>query len=99
MDFSQVLIKPVVTEKSSRGEGISKFTFVVNKKATKIDIKRAFKELYGINIKKVNNVAVKAKARFGKNRSTISKRAEGKKVVVTFAEGQKFDFHKVKEVK
>ncbi|OIP81641.1 50S ribosomal protein L23 [Candidatus Peregrinibacteria bacterium CG22_combo_CG10-13_8_21_14_all_44_10] len=99
MDFSQVIKKPVATEKSSRAEQSNKHTLVVNSKATKIDIKRAFKMLYGVDAIKVNSVRVPSKSRWGKGRKEMEKRPESKKVIVTLKAGQKFEFNKLKTVK
>ena len=46
MVAEDIIIAPVVTEKSSDGIQEGKYTFKVNKKATKIDIKRAVEKLY-----------------------------------------------------
>lgn len=88
----------VITEKSSTGESKDKYTFIVNKKATKVDIKRAFQEMYGVKVASVNMIPVKPKTRYGRKRSVIEKRSAGKKAIVTIAPGQKFDFKKLKKL-
>ncbi len=99
MDYSQVIKKPVITEKSSKNEQLNKHTFIVNSKATKVDIKRAFKRLYGVDVLKVNSVKVKPKTRWGRGRRVLEKRSEAKKVIITLKQGQKFEFNKLKTVK
>ncbi|MFA6528175.1 MAG: 50S ribosomal protein L23 [Candidatus Gracilibacteria bacterium] len=99
MDSSHIIKKPLVTEKSMKGEVNRKFTFLINSNATKIDIKRAFKEIYGVDVVKVNIVPVFRKARLIKNNNEFEKRASGQKAVITIKKGQKFDFNKIKEVK
>lgn len=99
MESSQLIKKPVVTEKSLRGENARKYTFVINSRATKIDIKKAFKEIYGVDIVKVNILPVLRKVRLIKNNHEFEKREGGQKAVVTIKKGQKFDFNKVKDVK
>jgi len=99
MDFSQVIKKPVITEKSSRDTELNKHTFVVNSKSTKIDIKRAFKRLYGVDVLKVNSVKIAPKTKWGKGRRQIEKRHPAKKVIITLKQGQKFEFNKLKTVK
>ena len=96
MDFSQIIKNQVITEKSSTAETGNKYTFIVNNRVTKVDIKRAFQEIYGVKVEKVNIIASKPKHRFGKRRSVIQKRNPAKKAIVTIAPGQKFDFKKVK---
>jgi len=99
MDFSQVIKKPIITEKSSRGEQLNKHSFIVNRKATKIDIKRAFKILYGVDVTKVNSVKITPKTKWGRGRRAVEKRSQGKKVIVTVKQGQKFEFNKLKTIK
>ncbi|EKD63361.1 MAG: hypothetical protein ACD_51C00283G0014 [uncultured bacterium] len=99
MDSSQVIKKPVVTEKSLQGEGARKYTFIINSNATKIDIKRAFKDIYGVDAVKINILPVFRKVRLVKNRNEFEKRQGGQKAIVTIKKGQKFDFNKVPNVK
>ncbi|MBS7624075.1 50S ribosomal protein L23 [Candidatus Bathyarchaeota archaeon] len=57
MDAHEVIIYPLVTEVTSRMiEKENKMTFIVNRKATKGDIKRAIEELYQVKVSKVNTV-------------------------------------------
>lgn len=89
----------VITEKSGTAEASNKYTFIVNQRATKIGVKQAFQEIYGVKVDKVNIVSIKPKTRFGRRRSLIQKRNPAKKAIVTIAPGQKFDFKKVKSTK
>ena len=57
----EVIIKPIVTERSSMGLQEGKYTFKVNKKATKVDIAKAVEKLFGVKVLKVNTVSVKGK--------------------------------------
>ena len=76
-----VIIKPVVTEKSNDAVQLSKYTFRVNKKATKVDIKRAVEKLFDVKVLKVNTINVDGKKkRVGRN---YGKTADWKKAIVT----------------
>lgn len=99
MDFSQIIKKPLITEKSSVGAEKGKHTFLVNPKATKIDVKKAIEKLYGVRVAKVNTLSIKPKTKIGRKRAIIQKRNPGKKVTITLAPGQKFDVNKFKEPK
>ena len=55
----EVIIKPIVTERSSMGLQEGKYTFKVNKKATKVEIAKAVEKLFGVKVLKVNTVSVK----------------------------------------
>jgi len=99
MDITQIIKKPVITEKGARNEAMNKFTFIVDGKATKVDIKNALKEIYGVKVLKVTSTKVIEKGRLIGGRRYMRKRQEGKKVTVTIEKGKKFDFTKVKEAK
>lgn len=76
-----IIIAPVVTEKSSDGIQEGKYTFKVNKKATKVDIKRAVEKLFNVKVLTVNTISVKGKEkRVGRN---VGKTSDWKKAIVT----------------
>ena len=56
-----IIIKPLITEKSNLLMGEAKYTFVVDKRATKIDIKRAVEKLFGVKVLRVNVMNYKGK--------------------------------------
>lgn len=61
MRAEEVIIAPIVTEKSSAGLQDGKYTFEVNKKATKIEIANAVEKIFGVKVLKVNTISVKGK--------------------------------------
>ena len=76
-----IIIKPVVTEKSNDGLQAGKYTFKVNKKATKVDIARAVEKLFDVKVVNVNTVTVKGKEkRVGVH---VGKTSDWKKAIVT----------------
>ena len=81
MVAEDIIIAPVVTEKSSDGIQEGKYTFKVNKKATKVDIKNAVEKLFEVKVLNVNTVTVKGKEkRVGRN---VGKTSDWKKAIVT----------------
>lgn len=77
----EVIIRPVVTEKSNDELQQGKYTFEVNKKATKVDIAKAVEKLFEVKVLKVNTMTVK-----GKNRRVgyhVGKTSDWKKAIVT----------------
>lgn len=81
MMAEDIIIAPVVTEKSSDGIQEGKYTFKVNKKATKVDIKRAVEKLFNVKVLTVNTISVKGKEkRVGRN---VGKTSDWKKAIVT----------------
>ncbi|MEZ4931647.1 MAG: 50S ribosomal protein L23 [Saprospiraceae bacterium] len=91
----QILIKPVITEKADAlSEKQGKYTFVVNKDANKIEIKKAIADLYNVEVAKVNTMIMPSKARNRNTKSTVIKgRVSGfKKAVITLAAGETINF-------
>ena len=81
MVAEDIILAPVVTEKSSDGIQEGKYTFKVNKKATKIDIKNAVEKLFEVKVLNVNTITVKGKEkRVGRN---TGKTSDWKKAIVT----------------
>ena len=76
-----IIIAPIVTEKSNDGSQEGKYTFKVNKKATKVDIARAVEKLIEVKVLKVNTINVNGKAkRVGRSTGRTS---DWKKAIVT----------------
>lgn len=76
-----IILEPVITEKSNDGLQAGKYTFKVNKKATKVDIANAVEKLFGVKVINVNTLTVKGKEkRVGVH---VGKTAEWKKAIVT----------------
>ena len=76
-----IIIAPIVTEKSNDGLQEGKYTFKVNKKATKVEIAKAVEKLFGVKVLKVNTISVKGKEkRVGAHRGMTS---DWKKAIVT----------------
>lgn len=76
-----IIIAPVITEKSNDGMQEGKYTFEVNKKATKVDIANAVEKLFEVKVIKVNTVTVKGKTkRMGRYEGKTS---DWKKAIVT----------------
>ena len=77
----EIIIAPVVTEKSNDELQQGKYTFKVNKNATKVEIAKAVEKLFEVRVLKVNTMTVKGKEkRVGRS---IGKTADWKKAVVT----------------
>jgi large subunit ribosomal protein L23 len=99
MDTLYTLIKPVITEKATDLSAKLKYAFWVNRKATKIDIKRAIKEAYGVDVATVHIMNTPAKTRVAR-RMIVDKRPKMRKAIVTLRGGKKLDVTKIsKEAK
>lgn len=76
-----IIIAPVITEKSNDGMQEGKYTFEVNKKATKVDIANAVEKLFEVKVLKVSTMTVKGKMkRMGRYEGKTS---DWKKAIVT----------------
>lgn len=87
METYRILVKPLVTEKSNLGPMDGQYTFVVDKRATKSQIKRAVEERFNVNVTSVNTANFSGKAR-SRNWRSSGKRPDWKKAYVTLAEGE-----------
>jgi large subunit ribosomal protein L23 len=96
MKSSEVLIKPLLSEKVNRlSEKYNRYTFAVNRKANKLEIKKAVEEFYGITVEDVNtiNVPSKVKQRNTKSGLLTGRKPAKKKAIVTVAEGDSIDLY------
>ena len=78
----EILVKPIVTEKmTEQGEKLNRYGFVVDKKANKLQIKKAVEELYDVTVASVNTMryAGKSKVRYTRSGVTSGKTSSYKK--------------------
>lgn len=88
---SNVIIRPLVSEKSTMQESAGKYTFLVELDANKVQIKQAIKAQYGVMPEAVNMINVEGK-RLQRGRIK-GKRSDYKKAIVTVKKGDKLDVH------
>ena len=86
--YYDVLLKPVVTEKSMRLMGEKKYTFLVHPEANKIQIREAVEKMFeGAKVAKVNTMNIQGKKR--RRGMTVGRTAKKKKAIVTRTEDSK----------
>jgi len=90
-----ILLKPLLTEKASAVNEKGKFTFIVHKKANKVEIKKAVEKTYKVSVKNINtiNVLGKLKSRFTKKGIVSGRKPSYKKAIVQLSEGEFIDFY------
>lgn len=96
MKQSDILIKPIVTEKSNKlADQRRTYAFRVNRKANKLEIKKAVEDFYGITVVDVNTVVVpgKAKSKFTKGGFISGRKPAYKKAYVSLAKGETIDLY------
>ncbi|HEY8450371.1 MAG TPA: 50S ribosomal protein L23 [Bacillota bacterium] len=82
-----VILRPVVTEKSMAQVADGKYTFVVDRRATKPEIRRAVEELFNVEVERVNTITMRGKVR--RMGRYVGRRPDWKKAIVTLKEGQR----------
>ncbi len=94
--MKQVLVKPVVTEKSTAiQDHLQQYIFVVSKEANKLEIKDAVEAMYGVTVQSVNTTIMpkRAIAKYTKQGLILGKKNSYKKAFVTLVDGDEIDFY------
>ncbi|MGZ2370151.1 50S ribosomal protein L23 [Ancylomarina sp. YFZ004] len=92
----EILLKPLVTEKmTDLSEKLNRVGFVVDRRATKIDIRRAVEKMYNVKVAAVNtmNYQGKKKSRFTKAGAIEGRTVSFKKAIITLVDGDNIDFY------
>jgi large subunit ribosomal protein L23 len=96
MKLSEVLIKPILSEKiNQQTEKLNRYAFVVNRKANKLEIKKAVEDFYGVQVAEVNTAVIpgKAKSRNTKAGVVSGRKSAKKKAYVTVVKGESIDLY------
>ncbi len=91
-----ILIKPIITEKATEDSELNnRFSFFVNNKANKIQIKEAVESAYGVTVDKVRTMNIKptVKTKYTKTGMVTGKTDALKKAIVQVAEGDTIDLY------
>lgn len=93
METYEVLLRPVISEKSTELSSANKYTFQVSTRANKIDIRRAVEDRYKVRVANVRTITMPAKEK-GAGFIAVNKRRRGystawKKAIVTLALGER----------
>ena len=94
MKPQHILQRPVLTEKvNGQMETAGRYTFVVDKRANKLEIKKAVEEFYGVSVQEVNTNVVPAKAKSRNSKSGVlhGQKPSYKKATVTLKGGDSID--------
>jgi len=91
----QIIIKPLITEKTENiSETAGKYTFVVDKKANKVEVRKAVETMYSVSVDSVNTMIMPGKSKVRNTRSGVQKgrKPSFKKAIVTLSPGEEIDF-------
>jgi large subunit ribosomal protein L23 len=92
----QVLVRPAITEKSEMlAEKENKYTFIVDKRADKVQIKNAVQDMYDVTVKHVNTNIIPAKKKLKATKAgyVMGGKPAYKKAVITVSEGDFIDYY------
>ena len=84
-----IIFRPVVSEKSYAGLEQNTYTFLVDRRSSKTEIKEAIQQIWGVSVTSVRTLNRKGKVK--RRRFTMGKRADEKRAVVTLAEGDRIE--------
>ena len=87
--YLEILKAPVITEKSQNDLANGKYTFKVDPKANKLEIKEAIEKIFNVKVTAIRTINVKPKKRRVGRYTGLTNRT--KKAIVTLAEGQTID--------
>ncbi len=94
-DATVILRRPVISEKSYALMDRNVYVFVVDPKATKIEVRIAIEQAFGVRVDKVNTLNRKGKAVRNRRKNTVSHRPNTKRAVVTLHPGHKIDLFEI----
>jgi len=89
MNSNDIIIRPIISEKTTELMEQHKYVFQVARDANKLTVKKALKDLFNVTPEKVNIINVRGKNR--RLRFRIGKRAAWKKAIVTLSAGDKIE--------
>ena len=96
MKLTDVLIRPILTEKANaQQEKLARYAFKVDRKANKLEIKKAIQDFYGVTVTDVNTTTVPSKVRSRSTKAGLitGKKPGYKKAMVTIAKGESIDLY------
>ena len=91
MKLSDILKRPVITEKAAMQAGKQKYVFEVDRRSTKGEIKKAVEKFFKVNVLKVRTMMVKGKKHRAMRTRKETQSAGWKKAIVLLKEGDKID--------
>ncbi len=96
MQLTEVLVKPILTEKANlQQDKLRRYAFKVNRKANKLEIKKAVETFYGVTVTDVNTAVAPGKNKTRQTKAGLVQgmKASYKKAFVTVAEGESIDLY------
>lgn len=95
-DPRQVIIRPVVSEKSYGLIDTNVYSFLVHPDANKVEIRQAVEAIWGVKVLKVNTLNRKGKRIRNRRKATFGRRSDTKRAMVTLAAGESIELFEVR---
>jgi large subunit ribosomal protein L23 len=95
MEIAQIIKRPIITEKSTGLSAQNFYTFEVDKRAIKPQIKKAVEENFGVHVVEVRTINVKGKTRRVGRKRYKAKLGDWKKAIVRLKKGEKINIFEV----
>jgi large subunit ribosomal protein L23 len=89
MNAHQIILRPLITEKNTNRMELNKYSFEVDRYASKPQIKQAIEELFGVTVTRVHTMNQRGKRR--RRGTRFGYTADWKKAIVTLSEGDRID--------
>jgi large subunit ribosomal protein L23 len=97
MALKDVLKRPIITEKSIQETALGKYTFEVDRRATKLEITRAVREFLRVQPVSVRIVNIKGRTKWTRGYRKKIKTRDWKKAIITLKRGEKIDLFETGE--
>jgi large subunit ribosomal protein L23 len=90
---NNILVRPLITEKSDKGMNKQVYTFVVAKTANKLEVAKAVEAMFNVSVANVNTAVIPGKVKVRSTRSGVMRgmKPSYKKAYITLQEGEKID--------
>ncbi len=85
----QIILNPLVTEKSTQQSEFNKMVFAVPVNATKLEVKSSIEKIFSVKVRSVNTILLKGKVK--RFKGVLGRRSNTKKAIVTLAPGNTID--------
>ena len=92
IDLYDIIKKPLLTEKSNSIENLGKYVFIVDSQSNKLQIRKAIKKIFNVEVIKVNIINMDGKVKIFKGRK--GRRSSYKKAIITTKDKKKIEFSK-----
>ena len=90
-DPRDIIVRPVVSEKSYAAFDANVYTFIVATDANKIEIRKAIESIFNVRVTNVNTINRKGKRKRNRRTGTWSSRADERRAIVSLADGDRIE--------